>query len=587
MADVDPLINKLISQIYDTALEPALWPELLEKLVDALPLTQQKLTGAEQAIASPYLLDQHPTMQILLAHLQRSVVMSEQLKLNDEKYHLERTLFEQLPLPMLILSPSGQLLQKNQHATKFLNSDDLVLIRDKKLCLDNNLLQRQFEKILSKLTQASQQNAEYSMRLRDNYRSAPVSINLSRISDQYQLKGNILLLVASYDPKQLPDLATIAKHFSLTPAEVRLLEKLISTKTLHQIASLHQVSIHTVRSQLKSIFRKTECRRQSELIKLIMNSPALPSANISQPLLAQYQLNAPCYHKTITLRDGRQLGYADLGARSGLPVIMLHPSTGSRLQQHPDESILFASKIRLITPDRPGFGLSDPTPNLSLLSYADDLRELADQLKLQKFVLAGYCGGAPYALACASRLAARVLHTILISPVSPYQAINLFHGVKSSNKLLAKLALNFPSALQPLLNLMARSLLIEPERYFDQVYQHLCEGDAAALSEPEVTDNILLALREAMRQGTAAFSNDLLLLSQEWGIDFKAISQPISIWHGSLDRHVPINLVRQLQGALGNATLHEIEGQGHLLIYYRWREILQSVKAHQGECGSE
>jgi pimeloyl-ACP methyl ester carboxylesterase len=175
-------------------------------------------------------------------------------------------------------------------------------------------------------------------------------------------------------------------------------------------------------------------------------------------------------------------------------------------------------------------------------------------------------------------LAERVLHTILISPVTPYQTINLFHGVKSSNKLLAKVALHCPTALQPILNLMARSLLKQPDCYFDQVYTHLCESDATALSEPEVTDNILTSLREAMSQGTTAFSNDLCLLSQDWGGDCSAIKQPISIWHGSLDQHVPIDLARQLHHSLTNSTLYEVEGHGHLLIYYRWREILQSIR---------
>ena len=574
MDDFKLKTNKLISLIYDTALEPGLWPELLEQFVAFVLEDQQKIEGSLQQGS------EHPALHILLEHLQRSIRITKQCSLSDENTLLEQTLFQQLPFPMLILSPSGQVLQKNKHAVRFLSNKNLLSIRKGKVCLEKKSLQNKFEQRLIKLTQPSQQHTGYSMRLRDNYQSLPVSIRLSRISDQCQLKGNILLLFASDETEQLSDFTAIAEHFLLTPAEVRLLEKLVSTKTLQQIAKAHQVSIHTVRSQLKSIFKKTNCRRQSELIKLIINSFALPSVNESSSLLAQQRLNAPCYHKTITLRDKRQLGFADLGSRNGLPVIMLHSSTGSRLQQHPDESILFDNNIRLITPDRPGFGLSDPNPLLSLLNYGDDLLELAQQLNLERFVLLGYCGGAPYALAATSTLAERVIHTVLISPVTPYNAIDLFHSIKSSNQLLAKIALNCPAALQPLLTLMARNLLLEPERYFDQVYPH-CESDAAALSELEVTDNILLAFRETMRQGSAAFGQDLHLLSQDWGLDFSTLSQPISIWHGALDSHVSIDLVKQLESALANAKLHEVRGKGHILIYYHWQEILQSIKHYQ------
>lgn len=571
--------DQLISLIYDSALDPSLWPTLLDQLLEEITRVQAELTESNRQL--PHVLacvDNVPLMQTLLGHIKRSLSMGEQLKLKDEKSYLEEILFKQLPLPMLIISPSGEVLQSNMHADTFISNDNVISIRDHKLCLNKHSLQKKFDQILVKLAQPHLQDIEFNLRLEGHFDNAPISINLSRISDQYQFKGNILFLIASYDPDKSHDFLTIAEHFSLTPAEVRLLKKLVSAKTLKQIANMHQVSIHTVRSQLKSIFKKTGCSRQSELIKLIMNSPTLPAINISQQCLAKNHVNAPCYHNMMTLKDNRQLGYADIGLRSGLPIIMLHPSTGCRLQHPNDENILFDNKMRLILPDRPGFGLSDPNINQPLQSYADDIRELADQLQLNKFVLLGYCGGAPYALACSAKLADRVLHTLLISPISPYQAIDLFHRVKSTNKLLDRLALSFPSALQPILNLMARSLLMQPESYFDRVL-HLSEGDQIGLPEPAVTDNILLALREALRQGTSAICHELFLFSGHWGIDFKAISNPISIWHGGADKHVSIDLVRKLQAELPNVTLNEVEHHGHLLIYYRWKDILESIKS--------
>lgn len=570
MTDFHPNLNSLISQIYDTALEPALWPKLLEQLIEAITTEKKRDLSAKQAAIEQ--------QSVLLNHLQRSVKMSEHLQGEDEQCYFERMLLQQLPFPILVVSTDGKLLQKNQHAQTFLAGKNLLSIQNERLCMASHARQKEFNLLLAKLAKPNPQQTQYSMRLSDKYKSTPATLNMSLISDQYQLKGNILVLIASYDPAQRPDLVSITAHFSLTPAEARLLEKLVSTKTLHQIADEHQVSIHTVRCQLKSVLKKTGCHRQSELIKLIINAPLMPDISQHPPLLALSNLSAPCYHHRITLRDGRQLGYADVGLRSGLPLLFLHPTTGSRLQQHPDQTILFENKMRLITPDRPGFGLSDSKPDLTLLNYADDLYELIEQLNIDQLVLVAYCGGAPYALASAVKLKNRVLHTVLISPVSPYQEINLFYGVKSSNKLLAKLALNFPNAIHPLLTLMARSLLTDPARYFDQVYDHLCESDAAALSEPEVTDNILLALREAMRQGTQAFSHDLHLISNAWGIDFSSVTQPISIWHGTADQHVPINLVRQLHHSLGNASLHEITDHGHLMIYYFWRDILNAIK---------
>jgi len=566
MEEFHPIFNKLVNQIYDTALEPRLWPQLIDQLINTTRKYEQRKGVNKAALAHQ--------QDMLLEHLLRSVEISEQLKISEDKSYFEKVLLQQLPFPILVLSSQGKVLQKNQHADKFINTSALITIKNATLCMDNKLLQSQFEQILIQLTKPNQIHAQHCIPLSNKNENIPISLNLSVISDQYQLKGNILVQIASNDPDQLPDIRIIAEHFSLTPTEAKLVNKLISNKTLQQIADDRQVSIHTVRYQLKSVLKKTGCHRQSELIKLIANSPLLPSNNIHLPLLAQRHLHAPCYHQQMTLQDGRLLGYADTGPRSGTPLFLMHPSTGSRLHHHPDETILFENKIRLITPDRPGFGLSDPNPTASILNYADDLCELADNLGLDKFSLTSYGGGAPYALACSVTLSQRVLQTILISPVSPFGDKSLF----STNKRLGKLAFHFPSAARPILKFMTRSLLIDPAGYYKQVYGHACESDVAGFSEPEVTDGILLAMREGMRQGPTALSNDLQLISQDWGIDFSHVTQPITIWHGTLDQHVPIEAVRQLHQALGNASLTEIKEHGHLVIYYCWREILNTIK---------
>lgn len=568
MEQCDPIFNKLINQIYETALDPSLWSTLTEQLINAM---RQYGQGKSLTKASAH------QQAVLLEHLQRSVVISEQLKIGEDKSYFEKILLQQLPFPILVLSSQGKILQKNQLAEKFINDKKIVAINNETLCMVNKQLQQQFEQVLTQLAKPNQIHTQHSIRLSEAKKSMPTSLNLSVISDQYQLKGNILALIASNDPDQMPDLMVITEHYSLTPAETRLVKQIIASKTLLQIAQAHQVSIHTVRSQLKSVLKKTGCHRQSELIKLIINTPLLPLKNNNLPLLTRRHLNAPCYHQHMILQDGRMLGYADTGPRSGTALFLMHPSSGSRLHYHPDESVIYENKLRVITPDRPGFGLSDPRPNATIVNFSDDLCELADQLRIDKFVLLSYGGGAPYALACNAKLSPRVLQTILISPVSPFGDKNLF----STNKLLGELALYFPGATYPILKFMTRSLLVDPACYYKQVYIHACESDVAGFANPEVIDCILLALREGMRQGSTALLNDLRLISRDWDIDFSSITQPISIWHGTLDQHVPIGLVQQLHQSLPNASLTEIKEHGHLLIYYCWRDILNTIKSEE------
>jgi ArsR family transcriptional regulator, arsenate/arsenite/antimonite-responsive transcriptional repressor len=73
------------------------------------------------------------------------------------------------------------------------------------------------------------------------------------------------------------DLESLAQLYELTPAERRVAILLLKGKTLRDVAESVGVSVHTARSQLKSVLHKTGTPRQSELVKLLL-SCALPVA---------------------------------------------------------------------------------------------------------------------------------------------------------------------------------------------------------------------------------------------------------------------------------------------------------------------
>jgi DNA-binding CsgD family transcriptional regulator len=60
----------------------------------------------------------------------------------------------------------------------------------------------------------------------------------------------------------------MARLFELTPAERRIVDLLVGGGDLREGAAALHISIHTARAQLKSIFRKTGRRSQSELLLL-------------------------------------------------------------------------------------------------------------------------------------------------------------------------------------------------------------------------------------------------------------------------------------------------------------------------------
>ena len=78
----------------------------------------------------------------------------------------------------------------------------------------------------------------------------------------------------------------LGRLFGLTPSEAKTLKSLVEGLSVRETSMALGLTIETVRSYLKQIFEKTGCTRQSELIGMVVKSPAWivhnNAANLSQ-----------------------------------------------------------------------------------------------------------------------------------------------------------------------------------------------------------------------------------------------------------------------------------------------------------------
>jgi pimeloyl-ACP methyl ester carboxylesterase len=118
----------------------------------------------------------------------------------------------------------------------------------------------------------------------------------------------------------------------------------------------------------------------------------------------------------LRLPDGRQLGWEEFGDPAGAPVVYLHGTPQTRLSHPPDEAL---PGIRLITFDRPGYGLSDPMRRPRMTTVARDVGVLVTACGLERFGVVGFSGGAPYALACGAILSNRVTGVVAAALTGP------------------------------------------------------------------------------------------------------------------------------------------------------------------------
>jgi len=288
--------------------------------------------------------------------------------------------------------------------------------------------------------------------------------------------------------------------------------------------------------------------------------------------------------KTIRLSDGRTLAYLDIGDPEGRPLFYFHGGPGSRLEGLLFDELNQQLGIRMIAPDRPGFGLSDFQEDRTYLDWPDDVRELADQLGIDRFGVLGWSSGGPHAAAVAHEIPQRLAVAAIVSGEGPYASDDLPRSVLTSatfsgsriNRLLIWSAKN------------GRWLM----RIFFTLARILIFSDPAGLgagsfgSDMSAKDMRLFARRdftasmvEALRQGAEGWTHEFTMERLDWPFKLEDIHAPrVLVFHGEEDRGVDQRICEYVCRCIPSCDEPTIYlGEGHSVVYYRYEEIIRAM----------
>jgi pimeloyl-ACP methyl ester carboxylesterase len=278
--------------------------------------------------------------------------------------------------------------------------------------------------------------------------------------------------------------------------------------------------------------------------------------------------------KVVHLPDGRRLGYIEYGDPHGAPVFFFHGFGSTRLIRHPDESIPASLGLRILSVDRPGIGLSDPQPGRRLIDWPRDVAAMADALGIDRFAVVGWSGGGPYALACAQALPSRVTAAGVISSPAPLLHERSSEYLKRRHRGAARVAYRAPWLLRVVIWHWGRPNRRDPVMAFDTAVEGMIASDQLLMADPRLREIMIENASEVYRQGGRGMYVEGRILTGRWGFRPEEIRTPVHIWHGDLDDTVPAEMGRHVASLIPGCRASFYPGEGHHLLYHRWREIL-------------
>ena len=551
--------------VYDAALDNSLWPQLLLELINQMTDLQS---------GSPDRSGEVEDIRDLVIHFRRALTISERLVALQERAALSETMLDALSIGIALLDRDGGVI----FANAALRSSGAAACLTGPTAISLARLDDGEPRPLRAWLAPDATGRTPILHLDvvgPDGRTVESVLILSR-AEAVRLgfppvAAAVLLVGGAWEREAVQ---AFAAECGLTASEEALVAALARQGDLRRAAGSCGLSYESGRTYLRRVFEKSGTVKQAELLVRLARSPL--SSIRSDPRCADS--GAGVRHMTV-LPDGRRMEAFVLGPETGRPVLLSEALTGVTIDVlgYPDLCRAWLERfgLRLIIPCRPGNYQSDFRAMNSLRDIVPDLACLLDRLGIGTFGLLSVSFGTGTALAIAHELDARVERLVMASSMYPaYRPAN-WRELDQFYQLSLVLARRWPSLFRQILPFFLRSVLHNPETYFDRYCRNARSGDdREILRNPTLRRRIPLVLQERTAHGMDGMIDENILIARDWDFDPPRIACPIEMYHGTLDHVSPVEAARALANVLPTATLIERAGFGHYQYLRDWPWML-------------
>ncbi|MEM6707963.1 MAG: hypothetical protein AAF648_04190 [Pseudomonadota bacterium] len=376
----------------------------------------------------------------------------------------------------------------------------------------------------------------------------------------------------------LAQVATNLKQVGLTSAEASLAERLVLGSSLTELAQHSGLSVHTLRTQLKSINRKLGISSQAQLVGA-SHQLAFIGRTGTQRFDGQ---GVSLLHE---LPDERSLEIVRFGEAAQRNVIGFSGSLESGLLNQQQLSSTLSEGWAYWAYQRPGYGRSAVHPQPTIDRVRDDAGHWLASAAVGPFVAFGRANGAKYALALTDHR--NCIGAVLLDPIATHSLgeQGKLHPFKRSVNALPK----FPALGHAFGKIMAAAYTEERLRWvLKELYS--TSVDREVIEDSVRFDALVESVRVAICENWSGIADETRVsVTERTSLRFDS-SVPIVMLYSEV---LEPDEVARMKLALSAARSFEsllLKGSGRLVAHRRWDAVLEAfatVEAHAGAFGSK
>jgi DNA-binding CsgD family transcriptional regulator len=217
----------------------------------------------------------------LAPHLRSAVQMRRQLAMLEVERNAAVEVLDRLPTAVVLCDQGGAPVIVNGAARAILAASDGLVVRGGKLAASRQLQSAALENLIIGAARAARGEGESpggTLSVSRASGSRPLSVLVSPMRAPSAVPGYRRIAAAVFisDPESvtLTNEERLLQLYGLTRAESRLAAKIAQGRSLEEAAAMLNITTQTARSYTKRILGKTGTKRQVELVRLLLLSPA-------------------------------------------------------------------------------------------------------------------------------------------------------------------------------------------------------------------------------------------------------------------------------------------------------------------------